>query len=115
MGSKRDIEKFTGNYDFGLWKVKMQTVLTQQKCVEVSKVKLQSQYKVLRYVVREATAAPMWTKLESLYYWNKICLVLEEQIKSKYINKKGSLKLMKKTAPEVMTSLEASSSEAGNH
>jgi len=37
MGSKWDIEKFTGSNDFGLWKVKMQTVLTQQKCVEALK------------------------------------------------------------------------------
>ncbi|KEH28506.1 hypothetical protein MTR_5g099435 [Medicago truncatula] len=37
MGSKWDIEKFTGSNDFGLWKVKMQAVLTQQKCVEALK------------------------------------------------------------------------------
>jgi hypothetical protein len=37
MSSKWDIEKFTGNNDFGLWKVKMQEVLTQQKCVEALK------------------------------------------------------------------------------
>jgi len=34
MGSKWDIE---GSNDFGLWKVKMQAVLTQQKCVEALK------------------------------------------------------------------------------
>jgi len=32
MGSKWDIEKFTGDNDFGLWKVKMQAVLIQQRC-----------------------------------------------------------------------------------
>ena len=37
MGSKWDIEKFTGSNDFGLLKVKMQAVLTQQKCVEALK------------------------------------------------------------------------------
>jgi hypothetical protein len=37
MGSKWDIEKFTGSNDFGLWKVKMQAVLTQQKCTEILK------------------------------------------------------------------------------
>jgi len=32
MGSKWDIEKFTGDNDFGLWKVKLEAVLIQQKC-----------------------------------------------------------------------------------
>ncbi|AET02311.1 hypothetical protein MTR_8g038920 [Medicago truncatula] len=31
MGSKWDIEKFTGDNDFGLWKVKVEAVLKQQK------------------------------------------------------------------------------------
>ncbi|PNX69986.1 putative CC-NBS-LRR resistance protein, partial [Trifolium pratense] len=34
MGSKWDIEKFTGSNDFGLWKVKMRAILTHQKCSE---------------------------------------------------------------------------------
>jgi hypothetical protein len=34
MGLKWDIEKFNGSNDFGLWKVKMQALLTQPKCVE---------------------------------------------------------------------------------
>lgn len=91
MGSKWDIEKFTGSNDFGLWKVKMQAVLTQQKCVEALKgeaampahltqaekremidkaksaIVLCLGDKVLRDVAREATAASMWAKLESLY------------------------------------------------
>jgi hypothetical protein len=29
MGSKFDIEKFTGSNDYGLWKVKMRAVLIQ--------------------------------------------------------------------------------------
>jgi len=37
MGSKCDIRKFTGSNDFMLWNVKMQAVLTQQKCVEALK------------------------------------------------------------------------------
>ena len=37
MGSKWDIEKFTGSNDFGLWKVKMRAILIQQKCVEALK------------------------------------------------------------------------------
>ena len=37
MGSKWDIEKFTGLNDFGLWKVKMQAVLIQQKCEKALK------------------------------------------------------------------------------
>lgn len=34
MGSKSNIEKFTRSIDFEFWKVKMQVVFTQQKCVE---------------------------------------------------------------------------------
>ncbi|MCI97195.1 glutamate receptor 3.6, partial [Trifolium medium] len=34
MGSKWDIEKFTGSNDFGLWTVKVRAILTQQKCAE---------------------------------------------------------------------------------
>ena len=37
MGSKWDIEKFTGSNDFGLWKLKMRAFLIQQKCVEALK------------------------------------------------------------------------------
>lgn len=37
MSSKWDIEKFLGSNNFGLWKVKMQEVLTQQMCVEALK------------------------------------------------------------------------------
>ncbi|GAU37497.1 hypothetical protein TSUD_275490 [Trifolium subterraneum] len=37
MGSKWDIEKFTGSNDFGLWKVKVRAILTQQKCDEALK------------------------------------------------------------------------------
>jgi hypothetical protein len=31
MSSKWDIEKFTGDNDFGLWKVKMEAMLIHQK------------------------------------------------------------------------------------
>ncbi|MCI96402.1 CC-NBS-LRR resistance protein, partial [Trifolium medium] len=41
MGSKWDIEKFTGSNNFGLWKVKMRAVLTQNKCVEALKEEAQ--------------------------------------------------------------------------
>ncbi|MCI81189.1 glutamate receptor 3.6, partial [Trifolium medium] len=34
MGSKWEIEKFTGSNDFSLWKVKLRAILTQQKCAE---------------------------------------------------------------------------------
>jgi len=37
MGSKWDNEKLTGSNDFGLWKVKMQVVLIQQKCEKALK------------------------------------------------------------------------------
>ncbi|KEH41917.1 hypothetical protein MTR_1g057430 [Medicago truncatula] len=37
MGSKWDIEKFIGDNNFGLWKVKMEAVLIQQKCEKALK------------------------------------------------------------------------------
>ncbi|KAK2458211.1 alpha carbonic anhydrase [Trifolium repens] len=90
MGSKFDIEKFTGSNDFGLWKVKMKAVLVHNNCAEalkgaampaslsdaekavlnekaVSCITLCLGDKVLREVARETNAAGMWAKLESLY------------------------------------------------
>lgn len=91
MGSKWDIEKFTGDNDFGLWKVKMEAVLIQQKCEKALKgegslpvimsraektemvdkarsaIVLCLGDKVLREVAKEPTAASMLAKLESLY------------------------------------------------
>ncbi|WJX45134.1 E3 ubiquitin-protein ligase upl4 [Trifolium repens] len=91
MGSKWDIEKFTGNNDFGLWKVKMKALLIHHKCVEalkgiaqkpatlsdqekkdmdekaLSSIILCLGDKVLREVAKETSAAAMWTKLDSLY------------------------------------------------
>jgi len=91
MGSKWDIERFTGDNDFGLWKKKMEAVLIQQKCEKALKgegsllvtmslaektemmdkarsaIVLCLGDKVLREVAKEPTAAPMWAKLKSLY------------------------------------------------
>ncbi|KAK2414224.1 cysteine-rich RECEPTOR kinase [Trifolium repens] len=91
MGSKWDIEKFTGSNDFGLWKVKMKALLIHHKCVEalkgiaqmpatlsdqekkdmdekaLSSIILCLGDKVLREVAKETSAAAMWTKLDSLY------------------------------------------------
>jgi len=91
MGSKWDIEKFTGDNNFGLWKVKMEAVLIQQKYEKALKgegvlpitmsqaektemvdkarsaIVLCLMDKVLREVAKEQTAASMWSKLESLY------------------------------------------------
>ena len=91
MGSKWDIEKFTGDNDFGLWKVKIEAVLIQQKCEKASKgeglflvtmsraektemvdkaksaIVLCLGDKVLREVAKEPTATLMWAKLESSY------------------------------------------------
>ncbi|CAJ2646584.1 unnamed protein product [Trifolium pratense] len=91
MGSKWEIEKFTGKNDFGLWKVKVRAILTQQKCVEallgisnmpntlsnaeksemndkaLSVIILCLADNVLREVAKEKTAAAMWTKLDALY------------------------------------------------
>ncbi|CAJ2674023.1 unnamed protein product [Trifolium pratense] len=91
MGSKWDIEKFTGSNDFGLWKVKVRAILTQQKCSEallgianmpntfsaaeknemndkaLSAIILCLADNVLREVAKERTAAGMWSKLDALY------------------------------------------------
>jgi len=91
MGSKWDIEKFTRDNDFGLWKVKMEAVLIQQKYDKALKgegalpvtmsqaektemvdkarsaIVLCLEDKVLRDVAKESTATSMWSKLESLY------------------------------------------------
>jgi len=91
MGSKWDVEKFIGDNNFGLWKVKMEAVLIQQKCEKALKgegslpatmsraektemvdkarsaIVLCLGDKVLREVAKELTAASMWEKLESLY------------------------------------------------
>jgi len=91
MGSKWDIEKFTGYNDFGLCMVKMQPVLIQQKCEKALKGEgaLQATMtqeentemmdkarsaivlclgdKVLRDVTKEPTATSMWSNLESFY------------------------------------------------
>ncbi|CAJ2646442.1 unnamed protein product [Trifolium pratense] len=91
MGSKWDIEKFTGSNDFGLWKVKVRAILTQQKCSEallgianmpntfsaaeknemndkaLSAIILCPADNVLREVAKERTAAGMWSKLDALY------------------------------------------------
>ncbi|WJX64387.1 hypothetical protein P8452_49170 [Trifolium repens] len=91
MGSKWDIEKFTGSNDFGLWKVKMKALLIHHKCVEalkgiaqmpatlsdeekkdmdekaLSSIILCLGDKVLREVAKETSAAAMWSKLDSLY------------------------------------------------
>lgn len=37
MSFKLEIRKFSGDNKFGLWKVMMQTILTQEKCVEALK------------------------------------------------------------------------------
>jgi len=86
-----DIEKFTRDIDFGLWKVNMEAVLIQQKCEKVLKgegafpltmsqaeknemvdkarsaIVLCLGDKVFRDVAKEPTAASMWSKLNSLY------------------------------------------------
>ncbi|KAK2382202.1 hypothetical protein QL285_069749 [Trifolium repens] len=91
MGSKWEIEKFTGSNDFWLWKVKMRVLLTHNKCVEplkgvtqmsatlsnaektemdekaLSSIILCLGDKVLREVALETSAAAMWSKLDSLY------------------------------------------------
>jgi hypothetical protein len=96
MGSNWDIEKFTGDNDFGLWKVKMEAVLMQQKCEKALKgegvlpvtmsranktemvdkarsaIVLCLGDKVLREVAKEPTAASMRSKFKYLY----ICFLI---------------------------------------
>jgi hypothetical protein len=91
MSSKWGIEKFTGSNDFGLWKVKMQAVLIQQKyekalkgegalpvtMTQAEKTEMLDKArsaivlclgdKVSRDIAKEPIAASMWSKLESLY------------------------------------------------
>ena len=86
MGSKWYIKKFTGSNDFGLWKVKMETVSIQQKCaqalksecalpVTVSQAKKTEMVDKARSdiilclgdIAKEPNAASKWSKLEYLY------------------------------------------------
>ena len=89
--SKYDIEKFTGANDFGLWRVKMRSLLVQKSLLKAlggesklsptlssdekedllekahSAILLSLGDKVLRQVSKETSAAAVWAKLESLY------------------------------------------------
>ena len=89
--SKFDIEKFTGVNDFGLWQIKMRSLLVQQGLLKVlggesklsptlseeeredllekahSTLLLSLGDKVLRQVTKEKSAAVVWVKLETLY------------------------------------------------
>nr|KYP53379.1 Retrovirus-related Pol polyprotein from transposon TNT 1-94 [Cajanus cajan] len=92
MGStKYEVEKFTGQNDFGLWRLKMRALLVHQGLVDAlageakaenatvdeERKKMQEKAhsaiilslgdKVLRQVSKEKTAAGIWSKLESLY------------------------------------------------
>jgi len=91
MDSNWVIEIITRDNDLGLWKVKMQVILIQQKCVQALKEKavffvtmsqakkteivdkvmsvivLCLRDKGLRDVAKQATTTSMWVKLESLY------------------------------------------------
>ncbi|PNX56912.1 cytochrome p450 [Trifolium pratense] len=102
MGSKWEIEKFTSKNDFGLWKVKVRAILTQQKCLEallgilnmpntlsnaeknemndkaLSVIILCLADNVLNEVAEEKIVAALWTKLDALYmtkpFAHKQCL-----------------------------------------
>jgi len=98
MGSKWDTEKFTRDNYFGLWKVKMEAVLIQQKCEKALKgegvllvtmsraekiemvdkarsaIVLCLGDKFLRNVAKEPTATSMWSKLESCI-WQSLWLI----------------------------------------
>jgi len=108
MGSKWDIEKFTGDNDLGLWKVKMEAVLIQHKCERALKgegslpvtmsqaektemvdkarsaIVLFLGNKVLRELAKEPTATSMWSKFEYLYMTKSLAhrQVLKQQLYS---------------------------------
>ena len=88
--TKYEIEKFTGMNDFGLWRLKMKSLLVPQGCLEALKgesamnealteaekttmiekahsaILLSLGNKVLRKVSKETTTTGLWAKLESL-------------------------------------------------
>nr|GEV29394.1 retrovirus-related Pol polyprotein from transposon TNT 1-94 [Tanacetum cinerariifolium] len=87
-GTKFDIEKFDGTNDFALWKVKMKTLLEQQRLAAAleelpastivaydnviqkkafSALILCLVDRVLREITKETTATGIWKKLDTLY------------------------------------------------
>ncbi|KAE8658886.1 Detected protein of unknown function [Hibiscus syriacus] len=118
MGStKFDIEKFTRNNDFGLWRVKMRALLVQQGIVEAlqgptvlptempekernnilekaySTIILSLGDKALREVSRETTAQALWTKLELLYMTKSLAnrLFLKQRLYSFKMHEEKSI------------------------
>ncbi|KAH9798673.1 hypothetical protein KPL71_000102 [Citrus sinensis] len=96
MGSKVDLEKFTGQNDFNMWKIKMEALLitqglkedidpvskleggeassskTLEQVAEIDKkarstIVLSLGDSVIREVAKEKTVAGLWAKLENLY------------------------------------------------
>ena len=106
MVAKFDIEKFDGNNDFGLWRLKMHALLVQNGLHKALmgkntlSEKLSNEEKdellekaygrivlflsdgVLRKVVQKKTAAGMWQKLENLYIMKSLtnCLYLKKRL-----------------------------------
>ncbi|GKA81838.1 hypothetical protein Tco_0788530 [Tanacetum coccineum] len=92
-GAEFDIEKFDGNNDFGLWRIKMCALLIQHGCevaLEVLLADMEAQTKaglnkkahssvilclgnkVLREVIGKTTAVGVWSKLKNLYMTNSL-------------------------------------------
>lgn len=91
VSTRFDLEKFDGKNDFGLWRVKMPAILTQQgvvgalagaaalpeKLIEKERTDILEKAhsaiilclgdRVLREVTKEKTAAGVWAKLEGMY------------------------------------------------
>ena len=72
--AKYEVEKFTGQNNFGLWRLKMRALLVHQgkdKKILLDKahsaIILSLGDKVLRQVSKEKTAVGIWSKLEDLY------------------------------------------------
>lgn len=72
MGTKWDIDKFTGDNDFWLWKVNMQAILIQPKCVKELKGKaallatMSQPYTRLRWRTRRGV--PLSYALEIMFW-----------------------------------------------
>jgi len=121
MGLKWDIEKFTEDNDFGLWKVKMEAALIQQKCEKALKgegslavtmsraektemvdkarsaIVLCLGDKIFREVAKEPTTTSMWSKFEYLYMTKSLPhrQFLKQQLYSfKMVESKTSMELL---------------------
>ncbi|GKV31442.1 hypothetical protein SLEP1_g40128 [Rubroshorea leprosula] len=117
-GAKYEIEKFNGDKNFSLWRLKMQAMLIQQglwKALEkegklletlpkeenidlkewaLSAIQLSLSDEVLGEVVEENSASTLWSKLEALYLTKLVTnrLYLKKRLFTLSMNESGSIK-----------------------